>query len=97
MTRKLFDVFDYLVFFAVLAITVLIGLYHGFNRVFKKRVVSRIFNKKIEDDSHQSKVSEYLVANSSMRALPIAFSLLASFFSATALLGMPAELSCFSF
>lgn len=38
-----------------------------------------------------SKTSEYLMANSSIGTLPVAFSLLASFYSATALVGMPAE------
>jgi sodium-coupled monocarboxylate transporter 8/12 len=36
-------------------------------------------------------MNEYLIANKSMSALPIALSLLASFFSATSILGFPAE------
>jgi Na+/pantothenate symporter len=91
MARDLFGLIDYLVFIAVLAITVMIGLYHGFRRTLKKRVMSRIFNQPVEEDSNQSKVGEYFVANSSMNSLPIAFSLLASFFSTTTMLGVPAE------
>ena len=48
----------------------------------------------INDDSSSrqlNKTSEFIMANSTMRTIPIAFSLLASFYSATSLLGMPAE------
>jgi Na+(H+)/acetate symporter ActP len=45
----------------------------------------------IEAVAPSNKTSEYLMANASMKTLPIAFSLLASVYSASSLLGMPAE------
>jgi SSS family transporter len=45
-----------------------------------------------QEVSTTNNVSDYLTANSSMGFLPVAFSLLASFFSATALAGTPAEI-----
>ncbi len=90
-----FDVYDYLVLSFVLLISILIGLYHAFARNlhnFFKRVFKR---KKISDEelneNGNKQMSEYLTANASLSALPIAFSLLASIFSATSLLGLPAE------
>jgi hypothetical protein len=42
--------------------------------------------------NQNNKTSQYIMANSTMSTLPIAFSLLASFYSATALIGFPAEI-----
>jgi Na+/proline symporter len=56
-----------------------------------------------EDESERNptkrkeKVTEYLTAQSSMGIVPIAFSLLASFFSATGIVGTPAEVLQFGF
>ena len=44
-----------------------------------------------EDDQKNTKMGEYLTANSSLGPIPVALSLLATFFSSTALLGFPAE------
>jgi hypothetical protein len=43
------------------------------------------------DDNKNTKMGEYLTANSSLGPIPVALSLLATFFSSTALLGFPAE------
>lgn len=53
-------------------------------------------DEKIETENsstinNNTQTSDYLIANSSMSTLPIAVSLLASFYSATTLIGMPAE------
>jgi hypothetical protein len=45
----------------------------------------------IEKSIGADKVANYVIANSSMSSLPIACSMLASFFSTTTLLGIPAE------
>ena len=64
-----FSVWDYVVFTAVLMVSVCIGLYHACS------------------GGKQRSTSEFLMANRSMSALPVALSTLASFFSASTLLG----------
>ena len=44
-----------------------------------------------ENDNKKTKMAEYLTASSSLGPFPVALSLLATFFSSTALLGFPAE------
>lgn len=44
-----------------------------------------------DNDEDENKTMEYLTANHSMSAFPIALSLLATFFSSSSLLGFPAE------
>ena len=96
---------DYVVLCVILFISICIGFYHGFRaRVlnFLKRNRVENNNKKIElkakenadeaNNKETNKTSDYLMANSTMGTIPVAFSLLASFYSATALLGIPAEI-----
>ena len=94
--------FDYLVLSLVLSISVLIGFYHGFRdklrKLFKtnkgEQTTSAIELDPIEVDrelENRGKTSEYLMANSSMGTFPVAMSLLATVYSATSLLGVPAE------
>ena len=87
-----FDGIDTLVVCGILLISTLIGLFHGFKLKLKKLKIN-IFSKKVNDKKNinEKQVEEYFTANSSLGRFPIAFSLLASFFSATALIGYPAE------
>lgn len=98
------DVYDYLVLAVVLSISISIGLYQGFkpqiSRIYKKFCKRNLVSSKsksksdsefIELDnlkSNDEKVSDYLIASASMGAFPISLSLLASFYSATTLLGL---------
>lgn len=102
--NKNFNVYDYLVFVAILLFTVSIGLYQGCKRLIMEKFLKKSANSKKKTDGIElnefsaekgAEMSEYLVASSSMNPLPVAFSLLASFFSATAILGMPAEVYTF--
>ena len=93
MTSKL-DSYDYLVLSAVLIISISIGLYHAVKLKYKKYF--KFCQRKVEVEQvnkvdENAEMNEYLIANKSMSALPIALSLLASFFSATSILGFPAE------
>jgi Na+/pantothenate symporter len=104
---------DYISFFAILLIPVVIGLYHGGATEKMKNFFGKKGNKKEQntfDDSpidnvqvkskihheknekNAKKVTNYVVANSSMSAIPVAFSIIATFFSSTTLLGVPAEI-----
>ena len=82
----------------------MIGLFHELKlklkvlfRHYKPKPSNKIDTESIELHSSinknitASKTSDYLTGNSSIGSIPIAFSLLASYFSATALLGIPAE------
>ena len=73
-----------------------------FNIIFKKfkkksaKVEIELYHKDYtehnnSDDNKNTKMGEYLTANSSLGPIPVALSLLATFFSSTALLGFPAE------
>ena len=109
-------VLDYIVLVAILFMSVLIGVYHGFKDRIKLYVTSVIKsstnrvqvkdmelkeshikyekhneNFETELESKKDNTKEYLSASSSMGILPITFSLLASFFSATGLVGTPTE------
>ncbi len=84
---QLFTIYDYLVLILILVISLFIGLYFGI------KSNNKVSNNDIElvsnhEKNNNTQVSEYLTANSSIGPLPIAFSLFASFYSATSLLGM---------
>ena len=81
------DICDYLLLTLIFSISILIGVYHG----FKEKIFS-LFKKKPHSTSSTNQVNDYLQANSSFGFIPITFSLLASFFSATAIIGIPAEI-----
>lgn len=88
-------VLDYIVLVVILLISVFIGLYQGYkqqiNKFFcRKNTTVRPVDIK-DDDNTNLQTKEYLTASGSLPALPIALSLFASFFSTTALLGVPAE------
>ena len=94
MNPSKLDVYDYLVLSAVLTISISIGLYHGAKLKYKNKI--KCFQQKVADENMENlnentEMNEYLIANKSMSALPIGLSLLASFFSATSILGFPAE------
>lgn len=91
-----FGVYDYLVLSSVLSISIIIGLYHAIKFNFKKYFkfcIKKVndLNKTESESEKNDKIKEYLLAGKNMSALPVALSLLASFFSATSLLGFPAE------
>lgn len=96
MASNNFTVYDYLVLLFILAISMLIGFYFGFksklkNLMTRNKITDKneeIELKETNDSNEKSQVSEYLTANSSMNPLPVALSMLATFYSATALLGM---------
>ena len=91
-------IYDYLVLSFVLLVSIIIGFYHAIKAKWPNFVLFRNSRVRVtyEGDSkginkNNEQIREYLIASGSMSAFPIAFSLLASFFSATALLGFPAE------
>ncbi len=96
MSNSNFTVYDYLVLIIILAISLLIGLYFGFKSKLKclnssNKITTdknEIELKELSDSSENSQVSEYLTANSSMNPIPVALSLLATFYSSSSLLGM---------
>jgi Na+/proline symporter len=93
---------DYFTFFLILFIPVFIGIYHGGGKDFIKKYFRKWFNKNktnenesIEMDTRTEdakKVAEFVIADSNMNGVAISFSLVASYFSTTTLLGMPAEI-----
>ncbi|CAF0848078.1 unnamed protein product [Brachionus calyciflorus] len=78
---------DYLVLILVFVLTISIGFYHG----LKEKIKFYFSKKKLSKNESTNSVADYLTASSSMSPIPVAFSLLATFFSTTALLGIPAE------
>ena len=72
-TGGTFGAWDYVVFSAVLAVSLGIGLYQACA------------------GGRQRSTAEFLLAGRSMAALPVALSIFASFFSASTMLGTPAE------
>ena len=92
--KKDLSFLDYFIFVSVFLISVCIGLYNGYRHKFKNFFKQNKYAENVKMGTlkkTKSQISEYLIANSSMGSTPLAFSLLASFFSATTLLGMPAE------
>jgi Na+/pantothenate symporter len=71
---------DYIVLFLILLVPILVGLFFGYRNKLKLCVGK-------SDGSDKTELNEYLVASSDMGAVPIAFSLLATFVSTTTLLG----------
>ena len=97
-----FEVLDYIILVIILVLSVMVGLFHEVkekikNLNFFQRIKSnnRVNSENIELKKvariNEDKTNDYLTGNASISPIPIAFSLLASFYSATALLGMPAE------
>jgi Na+/proline symporter len=96
-----FKAIDYVVVVIILVLSILVGLFHELKTKIlnwknsKSSTSNKINSSNIElknkNDANENKTSDYLTGNASISPIPIAFSLLASFFSATALLGMPAE------
>ena len=91
-------IYDYLVLSLVLLVSIIIGFYHAIRAkwpnffLFRNFKVTAAVNEcDLNENKDNQQIREYLIASGSMSAFPIAFSLLASFFSATALLGFPAE------
>ena len=84
----MFSIYDYLIFVLILVLTVLIGLHHTIRGWRSKNDPGNKEGK----SAAETKLDEYVVANSTLGALPIALSLLATFFSATGILGIPAEI-----
>lgn len=72
--QKHFAVADYVIFAALLAASISIGLYHALT------------------GGRQRTTQEFLMADRSMRSLPVSLSLIASFQSAVAIIGVPAEI-----
>ena len=98
-----FKAVDYIVIVAILILSIFVGLFHelktkilNWKNSKKNLATNKINSENIElkdtTDGNENKTSDYLTGNASISPIPIAFSLLASFFSATALLGMPAEI-----
>jgi SSS family transporter len=93
---------DYIIFSLMLVVSLLIGLHHALSKYYKKvfnclNRKSAKFNLSKDDNieitgNKHSKIGDYLIANGSMSVFPIALSLLATFYSSTALLGNPAEI-----
>lgn len=101
------DAFDYVVLVAILAASILIGIYQGYKerildfvrrciaskrQVQEKNVELSDMGQEVEEKKTKNMTNDYLLANGTQSAIPIAFSLLASYFSATTLLGTPAEI-----
>ena len=97
-----FKAIDYVILVLILLISVLVGLFHELKSAVSNYLKKKSANSKVNDhevelkektskESENNKTSDYLTGNSNISSIPIAFSLLASFYSATALLGMPAE------
>lgn len=93
-----FKAIDYVVVVIILVLSILVGLFHelktkilNWKNSTSNKVNSSNIELKNKNGANENKTSDYLTGNASISPVPIAFSLLASFFSATALLGMPAE------
>jgi Na+/proline symporter len=87
------NAYDYLVLTLVLALSILIGLYFALQAKygnFFKRCSKRKLDASDEADGTQMK--QYLTAGGEMHFIPLAFSLLASNFSASGMLGYPGKL-----
>lgn len=94
MIKTKFDFYDYFIFILILLITIFIGLFFGLHLNEKLKILWQRYLKKNVVNSQQnsgSKTMEYLTANKTMSAFPIALSLLSTFFSSSSLLGFPAE------
>ena len=97
-----FQAIDYVILVLILVLSVIVGLFHEVkdkirsskffrNRISKNKINDENIELKKVPNTNEDKTNDYLTGNASISPIPIAFSLLASFYSATALLGMPAE------
>lgn len=78
--------FDHVVLVSIILISVTIGSYSALKaKLSKYKLVKASVNS----------VDEYLTATASMGIMPITFSLMASFFSATGIVGTPSEVYMF--
>lgn len=91
---------DYLVLALLFAVSILTGFYHGFRERIYRFLNRKKVDKTNDDDQNdpnenekntKNKTHDYLTANSSIGTIPVAFSLLATVYSATTLLGVPVE------
>lgn len=71
---------DYIVLSLILLVPIMIGTYFGY-----QKQITKFFG--LDDSKYNSALSDYLTASSEMSAIPIAFSLLATFVSTNTLLG----------
>ncbi|KAI3379985.1 hypothetical protein SNEBB_010436 [Seison nebaliae] len=97
MSTKILSVYDYVTFSLLLSLSVFVGLYFAIERFRKDRRTKqrKDFDKNVSQPStakeEQEDIKDFLVASESLGAFPLAISILASFFSASTLLGTPAE------
>ena len=101
-----FKSLDYVILILVLFISVLIGLFHELKlkltnllKKYKLKPINKVDTQNFElkaniynEIENENKTNDYLTGSSSIGSIPIAFSLLATYFSATSLLGIPAEI-----
>lgn len=91
--KKQIEVFDYVVIVIILIISISIGIYNGLRNKIISKIRVILGRKSRENDTGDNyKTQDYITANSSMGCIPVAFSILASFYSATALLGSKIKL-----
>jgi hypothetical protein len=84
------EAYDYLVLLLTLTVSIFIGLYYAFEA--KCRFMKKC-NKKMDERSNteETQMAQYLTAGGSMHFIPLAFSILASNFSASGMLGYPGK------
>ena len=75
MTEYEFSVPDYIVFAISIAISLSVGFYFSLKSLKKQKTTT----------------NDFLMAGRSMKSIPIALSMLASFMSAVSILGLPSE------
>ena len=74
----MFAAFDFVIFGIFLALSVLVGIYHGLKASFTRFT--------------HSQASEYISGGHNLPVLPVCLSLITTFVSGIALLGVPAEI-----
>jgi hypothetical protein len=86
------DAYDYLVLTLIMSLSVLIGLYYAAEAKYG-RIFNRLLRNKKKDEQRTSgnQMDQYLTAGGEMHFIPLAFSLLASNFSASGMLGYPGK------
>ena len=92
------NVFDYVVLALILSLSIFIGLYYAIEA--KYGGILRWCKKKKDacaDDTDGKQMKQYLTAGGEMHFIPLAFSLLASNFSASGMLGYPGIYVCLIF
>lgn len=81
---------DIIVFVVLLLFSVLISFYFAY---VKPRLGGNRVRDGLTNENKQDSTEEYLSTKSSMGIMPVAFSLMASAFSAIALVGIPTEVT----